>query len=113
VSAAASAKMPSTLSRHLPVGITGGQVTEFKQMVKDLHKAGIEVILDVVYNHSAEENHLGPTLCYKGIENVNYYRLVPWDLRYYMDYTGCGNTLDATKSRVLQMITDSLRYWVT
>ena len=94
-------------------GVTGGQVTEFKQMVKNLHRAGIEVILDVVYNHSAEGNHLGPTLCFKGIENVNYYRLVPWEPRYYLDYTGCGNTLDATKPRVLQMITDSLRYWIT
>jgi glycogen operon protein len=94
-------------------GATGGQVTEFKQMVKNLHRAGIEVILDVVYNHSAEGNHLGPTFCFKGIENVHYYRLVRWDPRYYVDYSGCGNTLDATKPRVLQMITDSLRYWIT
>jgi glycogen operon protein len=94
-------------------GVTGGQVTEFKQMVKNLHRAGIEVILDVVYNHSAEGDHLGPTFCFKGIENVHYYRLAPWDPRFYMDYTGCGNTLDATKRRVLQMITDSLRYWIT
>jgi isoamylase len=100
-------------SRYSSSGAIGGQVTEFKQMVKNLHRAGIEVILDVVYNHSAEGNHLGPTLNFKGIENVNYYRLVPWDPRYYIDYTGCGNTLDATKPRVLQMITDSLRYWVT
>jgi len=99
--------------RYSSSGVTGGQVNEFKQMVKDLHRAGIEVILDVVYNHSAEGNHLGPTLSFKGIENVNYYRLVPWEPRYYMDYTGCGNSLDATKPRVLQMITDSLRYWVT
>ena len=82
-------------------------------MVKNLHRAGIEVILDVVYSHSAEGNHLGPTLCFKGIENANYYRLVPWEPRYYLDYTGCGNTLDATKPRVLQIITDSLRYWIT
>jgi isoamylase len=94
-------------------GVTGGQVTEFKQMVKNLHRAGIEVILDVVYNHSAEGNHLGPTFCFKGIENVHYYRLVPSDPRYYLDYTGSGNTFDATKPRVLQMITDSLRYWIT
>ncbi len=100
-------------SRYSSSGVTGGQVTEFKQMVKNLHRAGIEVILDVVYNHSPEGNHLGPTLSFKGIENVNYYRLVPGEPRYYMDYTGCGNTLDATKPRVLQMITDSLRYWVT
>jgi isoamylase len=100
-------------SRYASSGAIGGQVTEFKQMVKDLHRAGIEVILDVVYNHSAEGNHLGPTFSFKGIENVNYYRLVPWEPRYYMDYTGCGNTLDATKPRVLQMITDSLRYWIT
>lgn len=93
-------------------GVTGGQVTEFKQMVKSLHHAGIEVILDVVYNHSGEGNHLGPTLSFKGIENVHYYRLASGDPRYYLDYTGCGNTLDATKRRVLQMITDSLRYWI-
>jgi glycogen operon protein len=94
-------------------GVTGGQVTEFKRMVKSLHHAGIEVILDVVYNHSGEGNHLGPTLSFKGIENVHYYRLASGDPRYYLDYTGCGNTLDATKPRVLQMITDSLRYWIT
>src|ERR1700736_363114 len=82
-------------------------------MVKNLHRAGIEVILDVFYNHSAEGNHLGPTFCFKGIENVHYYRLAPWDPRYYVDYSGCGNTLDGTKPRVLQMITDSLRYWIT
>ena len=67
------------------------------------------MILDVAYNHSAEGNHLGPTFCFKEIENVHYYRLIPWEPRYYMDYSGCGNTLDATKPRVLQMITDSLR----
>ena len=82
-------------------------------MVKNLHSAGIEVILDVVYNHTAEGNHLGPTLCFKGIENFNYYRLVPDNLRYYMDYTGTGNTLNVMQARSLQLIMDSLRYWVT
>jgi len=86
--------------RYSSSGVTGGQVTEFKQMVKDLHRAGIEVIVDVVYDHSPEGNHLGPTLSFKGIENINYYRLVSGEPRYYMDYTGCGNTLDATKPRV-------------
>ncbi len=94
-------------------GLAGGQVTEFKQMVKALHAAGIEVILDVVYNHTAEGNHLGPTLSFKGVDNFNYYRLVPDNLRYYMDYTGTGNTLNVMHARVLQLIMDSLRYWVT
>ncbi len=93
-------------------GITGGQVGEFKQMVKRLHAAGIEVILDVVYNHTAEGNHLGPTLCFRGADNAAYYRLMPDDLRHYKDYTGCGNTLDGMHPRVLQLIMDSLRYWV-
>jgi isoamylase len=93
-------------------GMNGGQVTEFKQMVKNLHTAGIEVILDVVYNHTAEGNHLGPTLCFRGVDNQAYYRLVPEDKRYYMDYTGCGNTLNMMHPRVLQLIMDSLRYWV-
>jgi isoamylase len=88
-------------------------VREFKGMVKALHAAGIEVILDVVYNHTAEGNHLGPTLSFRGIDNAAYYRLVPGDPRYYMDYTGCGNTLDVTTPKVLQLIMDSLRYWVT
>ena len=88
-------------------------VNEFKSMVRSFHKAGIEVILDVVYNHTAEGNHLGPTLSLRGIDNVAYYRLVAGDPRYYLDYTGCGNTLDGTTSRVLQLIMDSLRYWVT
>jgi isoamylase len=87
-------------------------VREFKGMVKALHAAGIEVILDVVYNHTAEGNHLGPTLSFRGIDNAAYYRLVPDDPRYYMDYTGCGNTLDVTTPKVLQLIMDSLRYWV-
>jgi isoamylase len=93
-------------------GMNGGQVTEFKQMVKNLHAAGIEVILDVVYNHTAEGNHLGPTLCFRGVDNAAYYRLVPNDKRFHMDYTGCGNTLNMMHPRVLQLIMDSLRYWV-
>jgi glycogen operon protein len=92
---------------------SGGQhVQEFKTMVKTLHSAGIEVILDVVYNHTAEGNHLGPTLSLRGIDNASYYRLVPDRPRYYMDYTGCGNTLNVRHPRVLQLIMDSLRYWV-
>ncbi len=90
---------------------TGG-VAEFKTMVKTLHSHGIEVILDVVYNHTAEGNHLGPTLSFRGIDNQSYYRLNPDDLRYYMDFTGCGNTLNMQHPRVLQLIMDSLRYWV-
>jgi isoamylase len=86
---------------------------EFKTMVKALHSAGIEVILDVVYNHTAEGNHLGPTLSFRGIDNAAYYRLLHDDPRYYMDYTGCGNTLNMLHPRVLQMIMDSLRYWIT
>ena len=87
-------------------------VREFKRMVKTLHEAGIEVILDVVYNHTGEGNHLGPTLSLRGLDNANYYRLVPHSARYYMDYTGCGNTLNMRCPRVLQLIMDSLRYWV-
>lgn len=89
-----------------------GQLTEFKTMVKTFHSAGIEVILDVVYNHTAEGNHLGPTLSFRGIDNAAYYRLVHEQPRYYMDYTGCGNTLNMRHPRVLQLIMDSLRYWV-
>ncbi len=88
-------------------------VREFKSMVRNLHKAGIEVILDVVYNHTAEGNHMGPTLSFRGIDNAAYYRLVADDPRYYMDYTGCGNTLNVMNPRVLQLIMDSLRYWIT
>ncbi len=88
------------------------QVTEFKELVKSLHRAGIEVILDVVYNHTAEGNHLGPTLSFRGIDNASYYRTIADDHRYYMDYTGCGNTLNMMHPRVLQLIMDSLRYWV-
>jgi isoamylase len=90
----------------------GQQVQEFKQLVKTLHQAGVEVILDVVYNHTAEGNHLGPTLCFKGLDNAAYYRLVADDPRYYMDYTGTGNSLNMRHPHVLQLIMDSLRYWV-
>jgi isoamylase len=89
-----------------------GSVREFKRMVRALHSAGLEVILDVVYNHTAEGNHLGPTLSLKGIDNASYYRLVHDDPRYYMDFTGCGNTLNMRSPQVLQLIMDSLRYWV-
>jgi len=89
-----------------------GSINDFKTMIKTLHSAGIEVILDVVYNHTAEGNHLGPTLSFRGIDNPAYYRLVPDDPRYYMDYTGTGNTLNMRHPRVLQLIMDSLRYWV-
>jgi glycogen operon protein len=85
---------------------------QFKGMVCSLHAAGIEVILDVVYNHTAEGNQLGPTLSMRGIDNAAYYRLSPPDARYYMDFTGCGNTLNVTNPRVLQLIMDSLRYWI-
>ncbi len=90
----------------------GSSVREFKRMVRILHDAGLEVILDVVYNHTAEGNHLGPTLSLRGIDNRAYYRLVPGNERYYTDYTGCGNTLNMVHPRVLQLIMDSLRYWV-
>jgi glycogen operon protein len=90
----------------------GRGVTQFKTMVKTFHSAGIEVILDVVYNHTAEGNHLGPTLSFRGIDNATYYRLVQDDARYYMDYTGCGNSLNVRHPRTLQLIMDSLRYWV-
>jgi isoamylase len=94
-------------------GDRGQQVQEFKQMVYNLHEAGIEVILDVVYNHTAEANHLGPILCYKGIDNPAYYRLVEDDLQHYMDYTGTGNSLNMRHPVVLELIMDSLRYWIT
>jgi isoamylase len=87
-------------------------VVQFKTMVRNLHSAGIEVILDVVYNHTAEGNQMGPTLSFRGIDNAAYYRLSPEDPRYYMDFTGCGNTLQMQNPRVLQHIMDSLRYWV-
>ena len=91
----------------------GGAVAEFKAMVRAFHQAGIEVILDVVYNHTAEGNHLGPTLNFRGIDNAAYYRLDEDDLRHYTDYTGTGNSLNARHPHTLQLIMDSLRYWVT
>lgn len=100
---------PAYASREHPEGI----VREFKRMVQRLHAAGIEVILDVVYNHTAEGNHLGPTLSFRGIDNLAYYRTVAGDARYYMDYTGCGNTLNLVHPHSLQLLMDSLRYWVT
>jgi isoamylase len=99
-------------STALPA-IPGSQVQEFKAMVRDLHSAGIEVILDVVYNHTAEGNHLGPTLSMRGMDNEAYYRLVDGDQQYYMDYTGTGNSLNVRNPHALQLIMDSLRYWVT
>lgn len=99
-------------ARYSSKGVQGEQVTEFKEMVKALHKAGIEVILDVVYNHTAEGNERGPTLSFKGIDNAAYYRLVDGDKRYYNDYTGTGNTLNAHLPSVLRLLMDSLRYWV-
>ncbi|MEY9212314.1 glycogen debranching protein GlgX [Thermobifida halotolerans] len=99
-------------SGYAAFGTRGEQVQEFKAMVKALHEAGIEVILDVVYNHTAEGNHLGPTLSMRGIDNLAYYRLVDEEPAYYMDYTGCGNSLNARDPHSLQLIMDSLRYWV-
>jgi glycogen operon protein len=99
---------PAYSSRPDPLG----PVDEFRDMVKALHRAGIEVILDVVYNHTAEGNHDGPTLCYRGIDNPTYYMLEP-DRQWYSNYTGCGNTLNANHPVVRRMIVDSLRYWVT
>ncbi|HKE39533.1 MAG TPA: glycogen debranching protein GlgX [Casimicrobiaceae bacterium] len=92
---------------------SSGKVNEFKTMVKTLHSAGLEVILDVVYNHTAESNELGPTLCFRGIDNRAYYRLSADNPRHYVDFTGTGNTLDMQHPRVLQLLMDSLRYWVT
>ncbi|MGH7412965.1 MAG: glycogen debranching protein, partial [Candidatus Rokuibacteriota bacterium] len=99
-------------SRFSSSGHLGQQVSEFKAMVRNLHAAGIEVILDVVYNHTAEGNHLGPTLCFRGIDNDAYYRLSPEDPRTYVDYTGTGNTLNMRHPRTIQLMMDSLRYWV-
>jgi len=90
-----------------------GHVREFKQMVKDLHRAGLEVILDVVYNHTAEGDRLGPMLAFRGIDNKSYYRLMPDDPRKYLDYSGCGNTPNLVHPRTLQLVMDSLRYWAT
>ena len=100
-------------NEYSATGQVGQQVQEFKQMVKTLHEAGIEVILDVVYNHTAEGNHMGPVMSMKGIDNAGYYRLVDADKRYYYDTTGTGNSLDMRHPHVLQLIMDSLRYWVT
>jgi len=99
-------------SEYAATGRRGEQVREFKGMVKALHSAGIEVILDVVYNHTAEGDHLGPTLSFKGVDNAAYYRLVPDDPRHYMDFTGTGNSLNPVHPSVLRLIMDSLRYWV-
>ncbi|HEY2355738.1 MAG TPA: alpha-amylase family glycosyl hydrolase, partial [Gaiellaceae bacterium] len=99
-------------ARYAATGTHGQQVLEFKGMVKALHKAGIEVILDVVYNHTAEGNHLGPMLAFKGVDNTSYYRLVPDDPRHYMDFTGTGNSLNPVHPSVLRLIMDSLRYFV-
>jgi isoamylase len=99
-------------SAYAATGIRGQEVREFKGMVKALHKAGIEVILDVVYNHTAEGNHLGPMLAFKGVDNASYYRLMPDDPHFYMDFTGTGNSLNVVHPSVLRMIMDSLRYWV-
>jgi glycogen operon protein len=99
--------------RYAAASDTGGQVNEFKAMVKSLHRHGIEVILDVVYNHTAEGNHMGPMLSFRGIDNPTYYRLVQSEPRYYMDYTGTGNSLNVRHPQVLKLIMDSLRYWVT
>jgi isoamylase len=100
-------------SEYAATGTRGEQVREFKGMVKALHRAGIEVILDVVYNHTAEGNHLGPMLSFKGVDNASYYRLNPDDPRFYMDFTGTGNSLNPVHPSVLRLIMDSLRYWVT
>jgi glycogen operon protein len=100
-------------SEYAATGFRGQEVREFKGMVKALHRAGIEVILDVVYNHTAEGNHLGPMLSFKGVDNASYYRLVPDDPHFYMDFTGTGNSLNAVHPSVLRLIMDSLRYWVT
>ncbi|WP_067968770.1 glycogen debranching protein GlgX [Nocardiopsis trehalosi] len=100
-------------SAYAANGARGEQVQEFKAMVKSLHEAGIEVLLDVVYNHTVEGDHMGPTLSLRGIDNLSYYRTADDDPRYYIDYTGCGNSLNVRHPHSLQLITDSLRYWVT
>jgi len=99
-------------TRYASTPSAGDGLRELKTMIRALHAAGIEVILDVVYNHTAEGNHLGPTLSFRGIDNASYYRLLPSDRRYHEDFTGCGNTLNMQEPRVLQLIMDSLRYWV-
>jgi len=100
-------------ARYSSCGDDGGQVREFKEMVKALHRAGIEVILDVVYNHTSEGNQMGPTLSFRGIDNTAYYRLVPGDERFYFDYTGTGNSMNMLHPNTLKLVMDSLRYWVT
>ena len=100
-------------SAAVRAGKPGGQVPEFKAMVDALHAAGIEVLLDVVFNHTAESNHLGPTFCFRGLDNPAYYRLEPDDPRHYVDTTGCGNSLNVGDPVTLQLIMDSLRYWLT
>ena len=102
----------SPYAGYSAAGTQGQQVREFKEMVRSLHRAGIEVILDVVYNHTGEGNHQGPTLSFRGVDNAAYYRLVEGNERYYMDYTGCGNSLKMSHPQVLKLIMDSLRYWV-
>jgi isoamylase len=100
-------------SAAVRAGRAGGQVAEFQAMVQALHAAGLEVLLDVVFNHTAEGSHWGPTLCFRGLDNPAYYRLVPGDLRRYADTTGTGNSVNADHPTCLRMITDSLRYWVS
>jgi isoamylase len=100
-------------SAQVRAGRQGGQVAEFKAMVDALHAAGLEVLLDVVFNHTAEADHMGPTLCFRGLDNPAYYRLEPGDPRHYVDTTGCGNSLNAGDPVTLQLIMDSLRYWLT
>ena len=100
-------------SAEVRAGHRGGQVAEFKAMVDALHGAGLEVLLDVVFNHTAEADHTGPTLCYRGLDNAAYYRLDPGEPRHYIDTTGCGNSLNVGDPVTLQLIMDSLRYWVT
>jgi glycogen operon protein len=100
-------------SAAVRAGQAGGQVAEFKAMVEAIHGAGLEVVLDVVFNHTAEGDHLGPTLCHRGIDNAAYYRLDPADRRHYLDTTGCGNSLNVADPFALQMVMDSLRYWLT
>ena len=100
-------------SEYAATGKTGQQVNEFKSMVRTLHQAGIEVILDVVYNHTGEGNQMGPTISFRGVDNESYYRLVEDDPRFYFDFTGTGNTMNVRHPQVLKLIMDSLRYWVT
>ena len=102
----------SPAARYCSSGDMGQQIGEFKTMVRELHRANIEVILDVVYNHTSEGSEMGPTLSFRGIDNTTYYRLLPENPRYYMDYTGTGNTLNMRHPQVLKMVMDSLRYWV-